>query len=278
MPDVPAEAHESIAPAGSGAEERTAPHPTSVAVWGVPSPVVVNRRFAATVGVKCSAGCPLAGRRIVVRDEAGADVGHGRVGETPEPGTSALYATKVTLQAPAAEGVHAWTAAFEGTGPASVPRGAAVPPPRETASAHEATPGRDAPQVSEGAPERQTVPAHGALPQSEPAPPAHASAMATFGFRTVSPPEQRVTVTVCDQDTDAPLAGAEVRVGVYRGTTDASGQAHVAVHPGSYDLYVRKAGYKPHAGSVPVASGDVSLRVAAARVTDADLDDEQVWM
>ena len=277
MPDVRAEAQESIAPAGPGAEERTAPHPTSIAVWGVPSPVVVNRPFAATVGVKCSAGCPLVGRRIVVRDEAGADVGHGRVGETPEPGTSALYAMQVTLQAPAREGVHSWTAAFEDAAPDSVPRGAAVPP-RQTVSAHEATPGRDASQVPEGTPERETAPAHGALPQSEPAPPAHASAMATFGFRTVSPPEQRVTVTVRDQNTDAPLAGAEVRVGVYRGTTDATGQAHVAVHPGSYDIYVRKAGYQPHAGSVPVASGDVSLEVAAARVTEADLDDEQVWM
>ena len=277
MPDVPAEAQESIAPAGPGAEERTAPHPTSVAVWGVPSPVVVNRRFAATVGVKCTAGCPLAGRRIIVRDEAGADVGHGRVGETPEPGTSALYATKVTLQAPAREGVHTWTAAFEDAGPVSVPRGAAVPP-REAASAHEATPGRDASQAPEGASERETAPAHGALPQSGPAPPAHASATATFGFRTIAAPEHRVTVTVVDRDTETRVAGAEVRVGVYRGTTDASGQAHVAVHPGSYDLYVRKAGYKPHAGSVPVASGDVSLKVAAARVTDADLDDEQVWM
>ena len=67
-------------------------------------------------------------------------------------------------------------------------------------------------------------------------------------------------------------------MGICRATTDASGQAQVEVHPGSYDLYVRKAGYKPHAESVPVVSGDVTLRVAAARVSDTDLDDEQVWM
>ena len=104
------------------------------------------------------------------------------------------------------------------------------------------------------------------------------AAAATFGFRTVAPPEHRVTVTVVDQDTRTPLAGAEVRVGIYRGTTDSSGHAHVEVRAGSYDLYVRKAGYQPHADTVPVVSGNVVLQVATARVSDADLDDEQVWM
>ena len=224
---------------GNG-EPKTESHPTSIAVWGLPSPVVVNRRFAATVGVKCSAGCPLGGRRVVIRNAAGADVGHARVGETPEPGTSALYAAKVTLEAPADEGVHAWTAAFDGAEPDSRA-------PHDTVSVQGPAPG-------------------------------HANATATFGFRTTAPPEHRVTVTVVDRDTETRVAGAEVRVGVYRGTTDASGQAHVAVHPGSYDLYVRKAGYKPHADSIPVVSGDVVHEVAAVRVTDADLDDEQVWM
>ena len=223
-----------------GDESKTAPHATSIAVWGVSSPVLVKRRFAATVGVKCSAGCPLPGRRIIVRNEAGADVGHGQVGETPEPGTSALYAARVTLEAPAAEGVHTWTVMFDGAEPDS------VPPP-------DATPAR------------------------EPAP-GHANATATFGFRAMDPPEHRVTVTVLDRDTETRLAGAEVHVGIYRATTDASGEAQVEVHPGSYDLYVRKAGYKPHAASVPVVSGDVTLRVAASRVSDGDLDDEQVWM
>ena len=229
-----------VVPGDTAGDESKVPHPTSIAVWGVPSPVVVNRRFAATVGVKCSAGCPLTGRRIVVRNEAGTDVGHGRVGEAPEPGTSALCAAKVMLEAPAEEGVHTWTAAFDGVEPDSAP-------PDDAAPVKASTPG-------------------------------HANATATFGFRTIAPPEHRVTVTVLDRDTETPLAGAEVRVGVYRGTTDAGGQAHVEVRPGSYDLYVRKAGYQPHVGSVPVVSGDVGLEVAASRVTDEDPDDEQVWM
>jgi hypothetical protein len=234
-------------PGSVAAQPKTEPHPTSIAVWGVPSPLVVNHGFVARVGVKCAAGCPLGGRSVAIRDEAGIEVGRGRVGAMPEAGTSALYAAEVRLQAPAEPAVHAWTAAFDGAEPAShLPSDAAIPGRGEAAAAEAA--------------------------------PAHASAIAAFGFRTVSPPQHRVMVTVCDRDTTAPLVGAEVRVGAYRGTTDASGKAAVEVHPGSHDLYVRKAGYKPHAGSVPEVSGDVILEVAAERATDADLDDQQVWM
>ena len=242
-------------PAGSADDEsKAAPHPTSIAVWGVQSPVVANRGFVARVGVKCSAGCPLAGRTIVIRDEAGTDVGHGRLGNAPEPGTSALYAAEVTLEAPAAEGVHAWTAAFGGSGPDNASRARNARPAPETA------------------------PSSGPLPPSERATPSHAAATAAFGFRTVAPPEHRVTVTVLDEDAETPLAGAEVRMGVHGGTTDASGRALVEVHSGSYDLYVRKAGYKPHSERVPAVSGTLALHVTATRVSDADLDDEQVWM
>lgn len=198
-------------------------------MWGVPSPVVVSRRFVAKVGVKCSVGCPLAGQPIVVRNEAGADVGHGRLDDQPEPGTTALYAAELTLPAPDEAGVYNWTATFAA----------------------------EAPDSSED--------------------PSHASAAATFGFRTVPPPEHRVTVTVRDGETEAPLGGADVRLGVYSGTTDANGTAEVAVRSGTYELYVRKPGYEPHTDSAKV-SGDVTLRVGAARVSDADPDDEQVWM
>ena len=217
-----------IAPDGpEGEDSRTAPHPTSVAVWSVPSPVVVDGRFAVQVGVKCAAGCALAGQPVVVRNEAGADVGHGRLGENRAPGTEGLYATEVMLAAPSQAGIHSWTVAF-------------VAAESDSTQAHD-------------------------------------EAESTFGFRTVRPPEHRVTVTVCDRDTETPLANAEVRVGIYRGETDARGEARVEVRAGSYDLYVRKAGYAPHTDSVWV-SGDVTLRVATVRPSDADPDDEQVWM
>ncbi|MBI2149826.1 MAG: hypothetical protein HYU27_04380 [Acidobacteria bacterium] len=91
---------------------KTRPHPASMAVWAVPSPVVMNRSFKVKAGVKCSAGCPLAGQLVEVRDEAGTPIGSGRLGETPWPETSALYVAEVELAAPATEGMRAWTARF----------------------------------------------------------------------------------------------------------------------------------------------------------------------
>ena len=224
-------------------------------MWGVPSPVVVNRRFVAKVGVKCSTGCLLAGQPIVFRNERGDDVGHGRLGDSTEPGTGALYAAEVMLDAPAEARVHAWTVEFCGTGRGSTPPHAALPA-QEAVS----TDGRSA--------------AAGPAQESTPL---HAGAIAEFSFRAAPAPEHRVTVEVLDRDTETPLAGAEVRVGVYRGSTDASGQAQIEVQAGSHDLYVRKAGYEPCTGNVAV-NGDLALRVAAARASAADLDDDQVWM
>ena len=93
----------------------TTPHPTSIAVWDVPSPVVVNSSFTVNVGMKCSLACQLTGQLIVVRDEAGSQAGEGRLGETPWPGTSALYGAEVHLAAPAGEGMYTWAVRFTGT-------------------------------------------------------------------------------------------------------------------------------------------------------------------
>ena len=92
-------------------------HPTSIAVWAVPSPVVVGSRFTVTIGVKCASGCRLTGLPVVVRDADGAAVGQGRFGEAPAPGTRALYAAEVALEASEVEGVHSRTASFAGRAP-----------------------------------------------------------------------------------------------------------------------------------------------------------------
>ncbi|MCY4508924.1 MAG: carboxypeptidase regulatory-like domain-containing protein [Acidobacteria bacterium] len=86
-----------------------------------------------------------------------------------------------------------------------------------------------------------------------------------------------MTVAVVDRDTEAPLANADVHLGVHRASTDADGRARVDVPVGEYELYVRSPGYQPYAEPVTV-TGDTPLRVAAARVSDADFDDDQVWM
>ncbi len=236
-------------PPDAAAVERpaAAPHPTSIAVWGVPSPVVVSSRFSVTVGVRCPQACSLTGEPVVVRDAAGAEVGRGRLGSQPAPGTRALYAAEVALAAPADAGVHAWTAAFPAAGPgaaAAEEGGTAAAPPPETAAPPEAP---------------------------------HAEAQAAFSFRVAARPEHRVTLTVHDRDTEDPLAAVEVHLGPYRAATDARGRARVEVPPGRYDLYVRKAGYAPHTEDVAV-TGDLALRVAAAPAPDVDPDDEQLWM
>ena len=207
-------------------------HPTSIAVWAVPSPVVVGSRFTVTIGVKCASGCRLTGLPVVVRDAAGAAVGRGRFGEAPAPGTRALYAAEVALEASEVEGVHSRTASFAGGAPT-------------------------------GAEEAGDA--------------AHAAASSTFSFRVSSPPDHRVTVTVCERDTGTPLAQAEVQVGIYRAATDAHGRAVLEVVAGAHDVSARKAGYQPHASRVTV-TGNVALRIDAERASDADLDDDQVWM
>ena len=287
-----------------------------MAVWGVASPVVAGRPFTATVGVKCAAGCRLSGMRVVVRDAAGAAAGEGRLGEGPSPGTRALYASDVSLVAPDDEGVHAWTAAFTGgtldggdeaarspagseTGgrpegedpraPAAAQGASPRPPrsgedPRAPVAAQGANPrpprsGEDpqAPAAAQGASSRpprsgEDLRAPVAAPED-----AHAPSSATFSFRTAGPPDHRVTVTVRERDTEAPIARAEVRVGLYRGATGADGRVALDVAAGEHAVSVRKAGYQPHADRVAVTT-DVVLRVDADRAPDPDLDDDHVWM
>jgi hypothetical protein len=91
---------------------RTMPHMTSMAVWDVPSPVVVNTSFRVKVGIKCSALCQLTGQLFDICDEAGIALRSGRLGETPWPGSHSLYWAEVELAAPATEGVAFMTVTF----------------------------------------------------------------------------------------------------------------------------------------------------------------------
>lgn len=90
------------------------PHATSLAVWGVPSPVVRGAAFRVRVGARCSAGCGLGGERVVVRDDAGRPVGEGVLGEEPVRGTGALHPAEVELTGPDTEGLASWSVGFAG--------------------------------------------------------------------------------------------------------------------------------------------------------------------
>jgi hypothetical protein len=91
---------------------RTRPHETSLAVWGVPSPVVVGQPLRVHVGATCSAGCDLTGKDVQVCDEAGGAVARATLGATPWDGTRALYWTEVDLAAPARAGATSRSVTF----------------------------------------------------------------------------------------------------------------------------------------------------------------------
>jgi len=203
----------------------TRPHATSMAVWDVPSPVIVNGSFTIKVGVKCEATCQLAGRLIEVCDGAGTPIGESRLGETPWPGTSGLYVADVELAAPATDGTAFWSARFAA--------------------------------------------AQSGLPHDE--------ASAAFSFRIARPPEHRVTVQVADKGTKAPLENVEVRLGVYRASTDAQGRAILELPGGVYPLGAWKAGYEMRTRTVKVGK-DRMVRVEAVVVPERSPDDQRVWM
>ncbi|MBI3949032.1 MAG: hypothetical protein HY314_01050 [Acidobacteria bacterium] len=69
-------------------------------------------KFKLKVGVNCSAGCKLTGKKVGIYDHEGAKVATGTLGDVPWPGTTTLYWAEVELEAPVAEGFHRWTVKF----------------------------------------------------------------------------------------------------------------------------------------------------------------------
>ena len=90
----------------------TVPHQTSLAVWAVPSPVRIGERFRIKVGAKSSGACELTGAKVEILNGAGAKVGHGMLGDSPWPGTDALYWAEIDLQAPLEDGTTSWSVTF----------------------------------------------------------------------------------------------------------------------------------------------------------------------
>jgi hypothetical protein len=192
---------------------KTLPHDTSLAVWGVPSPIVIDHPFRVHVGATCSAGCDLMGKEIEICDETGASMALGRLGEKPWDGTRALYWTEVDLIAPAKEGATSRSVRF-------APTGLRLP---------------------------------------------HDGASARFGFETVKPPQHSVTVKVVEKDAGTPVEDAQIRLGVYFASSDATGLATVAMPRGTYSLDVLKTGYESLSRVVDV-NGDVTVEVEVALV------------
>jgi hypothetical protein len=90
-------------------------HAASVNVWGLPSAISSGERFSFKVGIKCSAGCKLAGRALSIIDHDGAQVAAATLRDDVWPGASALYFAEVEAQAPRASGDFTWQVATAGS-------------------------------------------------------------------------------------------------------------------------------------------------------------------
>jgi hypothetical protein len=84
------------------------PHEASVNVWGLPSAIAAGERFRFKVGVKCSAGCKLAGRKLSIFDHKGAQVAEAQLVDDIWQGTGALYFAEVEALAPLQIGDFEW--------------------------------------------------------------------------------------------------------------------------------------------------------------------------
>ena len=84
------------------------PHEAQLNVWDVPSAVVSGERFKFMVGVRCSAGCGLAGADLTIVDRDGARVACASLGPTVWPDTDALYFAEVEAEAPRSAETHQW--------------------------------------------------------------------------------------------------------------------------------------------------------------------------
>jgi hypothetical protein len=84
------------------------PHEAELNVWNVPSVLVPGEHFKFMVGLKCSAGCMLAGREVSITDTGGEQIGCAILGRTLWPGTDALYFAEVEAEAPPIAGDYQW--------------------------------------------------------------------------------------------------------------------------------------------------------------------------
>jgi hypothetical protein len=83
-------------------------HAAQLNVWDVPSAIVAGERFRVSAGVRCSAGCDLAGQRLSIFDQEGSRIGTVKLGHDVWPGTEALYFAEVEARAPLTAGSHQW--------------------------------------------------------------------------------------------------------------------------------------------------------------------------
>jgi hypothetical protein len=83
-------------------------HGAALNVWDTPSAIVAGSRFKFMVGVRCSAGCCLAGQGLGVFDGEGKQIGATKLGSEIWPESDALYVAEVEAEAPSSTGAQQW--------------------------------------------------------------------------------------------------------------------------------------------------------------------------
>jgi hypothetical protein len=202
----------------------TQAHAASVNVWGVPTAIPVGEAFSFKVGIKCSAGCKLAGRRVAVFDDEGAPVAVGHLREDAWPDTSALYFVELQAKAPPEPGDYRWRVETPETAGSETVR-------------------------SESAGSKSGVP--------------HAAGSSTLAVKVVPAADHEVTVEALDVASGAPIKGAHVLLHPYRALTDETGVAKVRVAKGTYKLFVSGFNYIAYENLIDVAS-NLAIRAELA--------------
>ena len=85
-------------------------HAVQLTAWDVPSAIVAGESFKLALGVRCSAGCDLAGQGLSIFDQEGSRIGTVKLGHDLWPDTEALYFAEVEARAPLTAGSHQWEA------------------------------------------------------------------------------------------------------------------------------------------------------------------------
>jgi hypothetical protein len=86
------------------------PHATRLMIWDVPSAVEIGQQFSVKIGLKCSSGCDMSGRRIVIRDHAGNQAGTAALTGARWLGSDDLQVAELELSAPGTEELYSWHA------------------------------------------------------------------------------------------------------------------------------------------------------------------------
>jgi hypothetical protein len=242
------------------APDETVAHHIGLAIWDLASPVVTGRRATFKVGVSCSCGCDLSGTGIDVQDTTQTKIATAVLGPEPWSGTRALYWTELDVPAPDTEGEHAWSVRAT---PPNTPPTDATP---TDATSPDATPraGSRAYVVSGFSRTKEDVVSGFSRTDSRGINITHEPVRSTVRVVVVLAPEHRVTCAVTDKGSGAPVAGVELRLGPFRGTTDERGVAYVDVGRGTYSVVAWKIGFDMLFRTVHVtADTRLSLEIVA---------------